>query len=56
MNNKDPCHNDRCGDYGQCGINYGQSGDYVCKCQSGYTGKDCDIGKLNINNSVSRMI
>ena len=38
----DYCAGDPCGDNGVC---YNTTGQYICKCRSGYTGDNCTIGE-----------
>ena len=38
----DYCAGDPCGDNGVC---YNATGQYICKCTSGYTGDNCTIGE-----------
>ena len=38
----DYCAGGPCGDNGEC---YNTTGQYICKCRSGYTGDNCTIGE-----------
>ena len=48
---KDPCANNPCV-HGTCILDR-NSGQYSCRCNNGYEGQNCDIGKCFISSTIN---